>query len=84
MKNMKMKTKLILGYFIPIALTLFNIIIGNMSTQTAIHLTESAEQESYMRNSSIFPIVPDCRMKKSCICLGICTTLIMKSRVGMS
>ena len=54
MKNMKMKTKLILGYFIPIALTLFNIIIGNMSTQTAIHLTEPAEQESYMRNSSIF------------------------------
>ena len=42
MKNMKMKTKLILGYFIPIALTLFNIIIGNMSTQTAIHLTEPA------------------------------------------
>lgn len=54
MKNMKMKTKLILGYFIPIALTLFNIIIGNMSTQTAIHLTEPAEQESYMRSSSIF------------------------------
>ncbi len=57
MKNMKMKTKLILGYFIPIALTLFNIIIGNMSTQTAIHLTEPAEQESYMRNSSIFTFV---------------------------
>lgn len=53
MKNMKMKTKLILGYMIPIALTLFNIIIGNSSTRRAARIMDVDAQEAYLRNSTI-------------------------------
>ena len=53
MKDMKMKTKLILGFAIPILLTLFNIIISNMSTKRAASIVEAARQESYVRNATI-------------------------------
>ncbi len=57
MKNMKMKTKLILGFAIPILLTMFNIIISNMSTKRAASIVEAARQESYVRNATIFTVV---------------------------
>ena len=45
MKNLKMKTKLILGFMIPILLTLFNILFGNLTTKQAARLVDPAEQE---------------------------------------
>ena len=56
MKNMKMKTKLILGYAIPILLTLINMYLGNKTTHVAAKIVELEEQENYMRNSTIFTV----------------------------
>lgn len=56
MKNMKMKTKLILGYAIPILLTLINMYLGNKTTHVAARIVELEEQENYMRNSTIFTV----------------------------
>lgn len=52
-----MKTKMIMGFAIPILLTLFNIIISNMSTKRAASIVEAARQETYVRNATIFTIV---------------------------
>ena len=57
MKNMKMKTKMIIGFMIPIALTLFNIVISNLSTSRAAAITDAAKQASYVRNSTIFTVI---------------------------
>ncbi len=54
MKNMKMKTKLILGFMIPILLTLGNILIGNLSTREAARIADEASKERYVRNANIF------------------------------
>lgn len=54
MKNMKMKTKLILGFLIPIAITIINIIIGDLSTKRAARIVDPASQESYIVNAAIF------------------------------
>jgi len=56
MKNMKMKTKLIIGFFIPIVLLVVNIIIGQMSTNVAASIVELEHKERYIRNSTIFTI----------------------------
>ena len=57
MKNLKMKTKLLIGFFIPIALTLLNIIIGDLSTKAAVGITDPAAQERYVTNAAIFTAV---------------------------
>ena len=57
MKNMKMKTKMILGFMIPIALTFFNIVISNMTTKKAAAITDPHRLESYVRNASIFTVI---------------------------
>ena len=36
MKNMKMKTKMILGFVIPIVLTIINVLIGDLSSRGVI------------------------------------------------
>ena len=54
MKNLKMKTKLIIGFLIPIILTLLNIIIGDLSTKAAVRITDPAAQERYVTNAAIF------------------------------
>ncbi len=51
MKNMKMRTKLIIGYAIPIMLTVFNMLIGNLTTKQAAHSSDPAR---YTRNATIF------------------------------
>lgn len=51
MKNMKIRTKLIIGYAIPIMLTVFNMLIGNITTKQAAH---SSDPASYTRNATIF------------------------------
>ncbi len=54
MKNLKMKTKLIMGFFIPIAITILNIIIGDMSTRQAARIVDPQAQEKYIVNAAIF------------------------------
>ncbi len=54
MKNLKMKTKLIMGFFIPIAITILNIIIGDMSTREAAKIVDPQAQERYIVNAAIF------------------------------
>lgn len=57
MKNMKMKTKLILGFLVPIAITIINIVISDLSTKAAARIIDPAAQQRYIRNSAIFTIV---------------------------
>ena len=57
MKNMKMKTKMIIGFAIPIVLTLINIIFGDLTTKAATGITDPAQQEIYVRNCAIFTAV---------------------------
>ena len=54
MKNMKMKTKLILGFLIPIVLMLVNIILGDTTTKVAARISDPVAQERYIVNSAIF------------------------------
>ena len=51
MKDMKMKTKTILGFAIPIVLTIFNVILGNMAAKRVL-IVENPE--NYLNNSAIF------------------------------
>ena len=53
MKNMKMKMKLILGFMIPIVITVLNMLISNLSTRRAARITDPAYQERYAMISSI-------------------------------
>ncbi len=57
MKNMKMKTKLIIGFFVPSILVLINIIFGQLSTKNAIHIVDPEKQASYLVGSTIFTVV---------------------------
>lgn len=56
MKNLKVKTKLIIGFAIPIVLTLLNIFISDMTTKKAASYTDPVRQEAYTRNATIFTI----------------------------
>ena len=54
MKNMKMKTKMIIGFAIPIALTFINIIAGDLTTKVAAKITDPDRLATYVRNCTIF------------------------------
>ncbi len=56
MKNMKMKTKLILGFAVSIVLTILNVIIGELSAKN-IASTNISNAASYLKNSNIFTTV---------------------------
>ena len=51
MKDMKLKTKLILGFMIPIVLNIVNVLIGN---STSSGIVKSDDQEMYLLYSTIF------------------------------
>lgn len=57
MKNMKMKTKMILGFGIPVLIIVINVIFGDLTTRSAIGITDVAEQETFMLGSVIFTLV---------------------------
>lgn len=63
MKNMKMKTRLIVGFAIPVLIILINIIVGDLSTKKA---AESHNIDSYLVYSTIFTIA-----------LGVASALIV-------
>ncbi len=56
MKNVKMKTRLIGGFMIPIVLTMLNVIFGILSMHN-IRTEEAAMQATTARNSTIFSVV---------------------------
>lgn len=56
MKNMKMKTKLIIGFSIPVMITLLNIIIGDVMTKYAASLTDPAAKERFTMFSTILTV----------------------------
>ena len=51
MKDMKMKTKTILGFATPIVLTVFNVILGDMAAKGVLTVEHP---ESYLNNARIF------------------------------
>ncbi len=53
MKNMKMKTKMILGFLVPIAITVINILIGDLTTKWATSITNEKEKEIFTNLSTI-------------------------------
>lgn len=53
MKNMKMKTKLILGFLVPIAITVINILIGDLTTKWAASITNEKEKEIFTNLSTV-------------------------------
>lgn len=63
MKNMKMKTRLIMGFAIPVLIILINIIVGDLSTKKA---AETHNIDSYLVYSTIFTIA-----------LGVVSTLVV-------
>ena len=54
MKDMKMKTKTILGFGVPIVLTLFNVMLGSMALKKVRTVNNV---ETYVRNANIFSAV---------------------------
>nr|WP_297864754.1 methyl-accepting chemotaxis protein [uncultured Acetatifactor sp.] len=56
MKNLKMKTKLILGFGIPMLIILINVLFSDLTTKSAIGLTDAAEQETFLVGSAIFTL----------------------------
>jgi methyl-accepting chemotaxis protein len=52
MKNMKMKTKLILGFSIPIIITIINIVISDVTTKWAASIADEASKERFITISS--------------------------------
>ena len=57
MKNMKMKTKLIFGFGVPILITLINIIFSEVTTRLAVSISDPAKQESFRLGATIFTFV---------------------------
>ena len=57
MKNMKMKTKMIIGFSIPSILLVINIILGDSTTKAAVKYTDPVAQERYVNNAEIFTAV---------------------------
>ncbi len=56
MKNLKMKTKLILGFVFPIVITILNAVISEVTTAYAIVLEDPKEQEIYTHLASFVTI----------------------------
>lgn len=50
MKNMKVKTKLILGFIVPIILTIANVFLGDLITEAAVKATNS---DTFVRNANL-------------------------------
>ena len=68
MNNMKMKTKLMIGFFIPIFLTIINALVGILSINKIVSLPPERE-EAYGRGANIFAMAT--------VILSIIITLIV-------
>ncbi len=54
MKNMKMKTKLIIGFLVPTFFMILNLIFSDLTTKAAAAITDEARKLEYTRNATIF------------------------------
>lgn len=54
MKNLKMKTKLILGFLVPVVLTIVNMYLNKLAMATALKIKDPVKEASYERNAEIF------------------------------
>ncbi len=54
MKNMKMKTKLVIGFLVPTFFMILNLIFSDLTTKSAAAITDEARKQVYTRNSTIF------------------------------
>lgn len=70
MKNMKIKTKMIIGFAVPIILTIINVIFGEMTTSAVAH---AADVERYLKNSNIFIGI--------ILCISILITVIVATNL---
>lgn len=57
MKNLKMKTKLIIGFLIPVIIIVINIVFSDLSTKAVAGITDLEQQEKYIRNATIFTVI---------------------------
>ncbi len=57
MKNLKMKTKLILGFLVPIAITVINILISNLTTKWAASIKDHTERDIFTNVAAVATIV---------------------------
>ena len=57
MKNMKMKTKLILGFMVPIMITVINILISDLTTKWVASISDPAEQQIFTRIATISTLI---------------------------
>lgn len=56
MKNMKMRTKLIVGFTVPVVLTVINMIISILSTRNATKFDDPVRTQSYLQNATLFMV----------------------------
>lgn len=54
MNNLKMRTKLIMGFSVPVVLTVINMLISILSTKQAAKITDHVKRESYMGSATLF------------------------------
>ncbi len=80
MKNMTIRTKLIIGFFIPIVLTIINIVVGHMTTNTAVKLNGEAAV-SYRRNANIFTVLLG--VVSVVITLAVAIALVKQIRISI-
>ncbi len=57
MKNLKMKTKLILGFLVPIAITVINILISHLTTKWAASIKDHTERDIFTNVAAVATIV---------------------------
>lgn len=80
MKNMSIRGKLMLGFFVPIALTILNIICGELTTRKATKLTGEAA-DRYRINAAIFTYALG--IISIIITLCVATALIRQIRISV-
>ncbi len=69
MKNMKMKTKLIIGFMVPVIFLIINLIFSDLTTKTAAAIKDPVRQQEYARNAAIFTAIV------AFVCVAITTVI---------
>lgn len=80
MKNMTIRHKLMLGFLVPIVMTIVNLVISQLTTNHALELSGEAA-ENYRRNSGIFTYALGA--VTIVIIIIVATTLIRQIRISV-
>jgi len=57
MKNAKIKTKMIIGFMIPVVLMIVNNVISQLSTKIAASIDDPVRQSNYVMNFTVFTVL---------------------------